>query len=120
MKKMIMVMAMTLVMAIGMPVMAAEVSDYDRVRDGLGMEIIALKYEEDDDIEVTSVDIEENAAEQVATYVINYTEEDTEYKVWIYLNGKTDEMIAIAYNVTEDEIEKHEFSTLTEAAELYK
>ena len=120
MKKLMIMVTMVLTLVMGMPVMAAETSNYDRVRDGLGMEIIALKYEEDDDIEVTSVNIEEDAAEQVATYTIVYTQGETEYKIWTYINGETDECIAVGYNVTEDEIESYEFTTLTQAAELYK
>ena len=120
MKKLMIMVTMVLTLVMGMPVMAAEASNYDRVRNGLGMDIIALENEEDDDIEVTSVKIKDCATEQVAVYDVYFTEDDVEYRYWIYLNGETDECIAILYNITDDDVEDQRIATLAEVAADYE
>ena len=123
MKKMIAVLVMVLVFAMtGMTSMAAETKqyeDYQIVRDGILGDIDECK--EDDEIIVYSVEVKEFPTERVCiitSRMINI-EDGANFRLFYYINGESDEVIATVYD-SNGEMAEHEVMTLEEAADIYR
>lgn len=96
----IMVMSMFIV---GFTAKAEEVDYYEIVKDGLVKDIDEMK--EDERYEVISVEFQENVAEKVTYYEIEFETEDGQYREWIYLNGETNEVYAVLYDKNGDVVD---------------
>lgn len=119
MKKLLVILSMVMVFACsGMNCMAASAYDnYDIIINGIEKDIAELEDEED--IDVLSVEKKEFPSEKVCVYRIKLDTIDGRYEEFIYINGESDEVYAILYNA-DGEIEQSEVMTLAQAAEDYK
>lgn len=116
MKKMI-IMVMMLVMVMGgMPVHAAETQkdNYRTVINGIEEDLA----EEDGDDTIISVKRQEYPTERVMMYEIVGTSDGEVIKMFIYINGESQEVYAISYD-SDGYVLDSEVMTLADAAELY-
>lgn len=117
MKKMIIMVVMMLVMVMGgMPVHAAETQDnYRKVINGIEAD---LAEEQDGDDTIISVKRQEYPTERVMMYEIVGTSDGEVIKVFIYINGESQEVYAISYD-SDGYVLDSEVMNLADAAELY-
>ena len=90
--------------------------EYEIVKEGIEKEIDQM--EEDEDVTVTSIEKHENASEKVCVYVVYISvANDRNYKLYYYLNGETEEVMAVMFTEDGDYVDS-ETMTLSEAAYL--
>lgn len=121
MKKLVMMVVMMLVMVMGgMPVHAAEEhkDNYEIVKAGIEADIEEAKKIEDEDERIISVERKEFPSEKVMMYEIEGISDGDVVKVFIYINGESEEVYAVSHDSNGDVID-YEIMNLSEAAELY-
>lgn len=95
----------------------AEENNYELVKKGVEEEI--KKTEENEDMTVVSVDKIECPDEKVCIYVVKIIIADQgEYTLIYYINGETEEVMAVLYDA-EGEVVDYEVENLSDAAAFY-